>query len=167
MPFLILRMWILSLRFFPFFLNNFVNRLIDAWWQPWDILPIIQMSALIIYSCHPVYYFWPSFRIPSFQGKEEAMGNNYYTVNPSYIKSMIGVKNFFRARERNEVQYQLYHHQQQRLLLYYQSSSRIDSYFTRLLNVTPCHSNCCAHSFSRWIKKKKENVCSKAYHSLE
>ena len=110
MPFLILRMWILSLRFFPFFLNNFVNRLIDAWWQPWDILPIIQMSALIIYSCHPVYYFWPSFRIPSFQGKEEAMGNNYYTVNPSYIKSMIGVTFFFSRARSNEVQYQ--HHQQ-------------------------------------------------------
>ena len=146
MPFLILRMWILSLRFFPFFLNNFVNRLIDAWWQPWDILPIIQMSTLIIYSCHPVYYFWPSFRIPSFQGKEEAMGNNYYTVNPSYIKSMIGVTFFF-AREKqwsavpapSAVQL---------LLLYYQSSSRIDSYFTRLLNVTPCHSNCCAHTVS-------------------
>ena len=148
MPFLILRMWILSLRFFPFFLNNFVNRLIDAWWQPWDILPIIQMSALIIYSCHPVYYFWPSFRIPSFQGKEEAMGNNYYTVNPSYIKSMIGVTFFF-AREKqwsavpapSAVQL---------LLLYYQSSSRIDSYFTRLLNVTPCHSNCCAHTQFLW-----------------
>ena len=39
-------------------------------------------------------------RIPPFsQGLEEAMGNNYYTVNPSYIKSMIGVTFFF-AREK-------------------------------------------------------------------
>ena len=153
MPFLILRMWILSLRFFPFFLNNFVNRLIDAWWQPWDILPIIQMSALIIYSCHPVYYFWPSFRIPSFKGKEEAMGNNYYTVNPSYIKSMIGVTFFFRAREAMKCSTSTISSTASPTVLPVEFKDRLIFYAT-----FECHAMSfkllCTHSFSRWIKKK-------------